>query len=321
MARRTPDMDLVKLVARLYYIDSLSQSEIARMVSASQAKVCRLLSYARKSGVVQISVDEYDVQNVDLEQELRDVFGLKKAIVVQNLNAAREKGADTRFGYFAAPALARVLSPGQLVGLTGSRTFEEIFRYLGSFCHPKGLRVVPLMGSIDAGVASFDAVELGRKLADMFDSMFYNLNSPVYLPDEKSCQQFLELDQVQSVWKLFKDMDIALMGIGTLNNSVFIDRNVLTESDLQELRKMGVVGEIYGRFYDKNGQECNSEWKNRSVSISFEMLKKIPLVVGATRGVDRAEAVLGAVRGGLINALFIDEAGARAVLKLAKNES
>jgi DNA-binding transcriptional regulator LsrR (DeoR family) len=130
----------------------------------------------------------------------------------------------------------------------------------------------------------------------------------------------LEQQQVQAVWDLYHKMDLALVGIGSLTNSAFIERNVLCPDDLTHLRDVGAVGEICGRFYDEEGQECKSAHRDRVVSIRLEELRKIPQVVGVTAGDDRAHAVAVALRSGLLKSLVVDELCARSILAIMSEE-
>ena len=312
-----PSPELIKLVARLYYIDNLSQSEIARMVSSSQAKVCRLLRLAREQGIVQISVAEYTSRDTSLEEALCKTLSLRHAVVIRNLSV-HSSALSQQVGYLAAPALAEMIQPGQVVGLTGSRTLSELVRHVDSFCNPKGLRVVPLMGNLGAEVNEHDAIELSRKLANSFGGMLYSLNSPVFMANSQICRDFMEMDQVKTIWKLYHELDVALVGIGHLKSSVLIYRGALGEKDLAHLLELGAIGETCGRFFDANGQECESDYRDRAVGIPLEELRHVPLVIGATVGEERADAVVAAARSGLITALIIDEAGARAALEFVK---
>ena len=313
-----PNSETIKLVARLYYIDNLSQSEIARMVSVSQAKVCRLLRLAREQGIVQISVaDEYTARDVELEEALCTTFSLRHAVVIRNLPSVRGGGLPKHVGYFGASALAKMIQPNQVIGLTGSRTLTELVRHLGSFCDPKGLRVVQLMGSIGANINEHDAIELSRKFASSFGGALYSLNSPIFVANSQVCRDFMEMEQVKTIWKLYREMDVALVGIGHLKSSVLIDRGVLGEEDLEQLLELGAIGETCGRFFDANGKECESDYRDRVISIPLEELRRVPLVVGVTVGAERADAVVAAAQSGLIKALIIDEAGARAALEFA----
>jgi DNA-binding transcriptional regulator LsrR (DeoR family) len=115
------------------------------------------------------------------------------------------------------------------------------------------------------------------------------------------------------------DAAIALVGIGTLGNSVFLERGVLTSDDAEELAEAGAVGEICGRFFDAKGNECDTPWRDRAMSIEVEQLRGIPLVLGVVSGSDRSDAILAAIRGRLIKGLVIDEAGATVLLAVASS--
>ena len=97
----------------------------------------------------------------------------------------------------------------------------------------------------------------------------------------------------------FEALDLAFIGIGTLEDSVFVERKVLDDSELAKARRSGAVGEICGRFFDQSGQECDSPFRNRVVSIELDALRKGKEVVGVTTGASRGEAVRAALRGGL----------------------
>src|SRR5688572_14653473 len=68
--------DRLRLVARLYYMDGLGQSEVARFAKVSQAKVSRLLALAKERGIVRITVADYEPRRRELEAQLIARFGL-----------------------------------------------------------------------------------------------------------------------------------------------------------------------------------------------------------------------------------------------------
>ncbi|MCX6904587.1 MAG: transcriptional regulator, partial [Verrucomicrobia bacterium] len=176
------------------------------------------------------------------------------------------------------------------------------------------LAVVQAMGSIDSTVGPVDAFELGHALAHRWGGSFYRLNSPAFVPDLKTRNSFLALPQIRSVWQRLSQATVALVGIGTLENSVFVERGVLSAADLDKLKQGGAVGEICGRFFDLHGRECDSPWRDRVISISLDQLRAVPQVVGVIAGADRSAAIAAAIRGRLLKSLVIDEAGAVALL-------
>lgn len=114
---------------------------------------------------------------------------------------------------------------------------------------------------------------------------------------------------------------VAIVGIGSLENSVFAERGTLTEEMLDELQAAGAVGEICGRFFNANGEECATPWADRVISISLDELRQIPHVLAVASGGDRSAAIHAAARGGLIKEQLIDEGGARSLLEFAGESS
>src|SRR5262249_11651913 len=127
----------------------------------------------------------------------------------------------------------------------------------------------------------------------------------------------LDLGQVRRVHELLGRASVAIVGLGTLTNSMFVERGLLSESALAELRRAGATGEICGRFFDMTGVECDTAWRDRVVSVQIDQLRRIPQVIGVVSGSDRSEAILAAVRGRLVKSLVIDEVGANALLAAA----
>jgi DNA-binding transcriptional regulator LsrR (DeoR family) len=121
-------------------------------------------------------------------------------------------------------------------------------------------------------------------------------------------------EHIRQVWGLFDSLDLAFVGIGSLDESAFVERDMLGPADRARLRDAGVVGEICGRFFDRDGRECATEYRDRVLSIDLDALRRRPDVVGVTNGPRRTAAVWAALRGGLITSLVIDDVGAAAVL-------
>ena len=71
-------------VARLYYEHDFSQLQIAKKIGISRPGVSRLLQMARETGIVKIEIIDPDARGTQLEDSLREKFGLKHVIVVPN---------------------------------------------------------------------------------------------------------------------------------------------------------------------------------------------------------------------------------------------
>ena len=307
--------DLLRMAATLYYVDGLGQTDVANFVRVSQTKISRLLALALERGIVRISVDQYDPRNARLEQQLCAKFGLGAAAVIKTARTVTAEAARQTVGHFGAPFVASLLPHTGVVAIGGGRSVSDVVQRLRRG-DVRRLTVVQAMGSIDSNISPVDALELGRALVGLWGGEFLTLSTPAFAPDKKTRDSFLGSDQIRSVWQRLRKSDAALVGVGPIEHSVYIDRGVLHATDIADLRSGGAVGEICGRFFDAEGRECNSRWRNRAISIELEYLRRIPQVIGVAAGPDRAPAVAAAMRGGLLKSLLIDESGAQALLAI-----
>lgn len=305
--------ETLRLAARLYYVDGMGQAEVAQFVRVSQAKVSRLLAMARERGIVRISVAEYEPRDPALEQRLQKQFKFSAVAVIKTVEAATVDEARRALAHFGAAFVSSLIPPRSTVAIAGGRTMRELVQSLPLDAERR-VTAVQAMGSVDSNVGPVDAFELGRSMARRLGGSFLTINTPAFVPDKRTRDSFLALPQIRAVWQQLNKADVVLIGIGTLDNSVFVERGVLSAGDLKKLAACGAVGEICGRFFDRNGRECDSSWRDRVISIELEHLRRTPQVIGMIAGADRAEAIRAAVKGGLIKSLIIDVPGALALL-------
>src|SRR5690606_2533078 len=135
-----------------------------------------------------------------------------------------------------------------VIAVAGGRTLQCLAESLSQQPGPTQPTVVQAMGNVDATPGLYDASELGRTLAQRWRGVFLTLNTPAFVPDAAVCRRLVELREVRSVFDRLAGANVALVGIGNLDESVFIERGVLHAKDVDLLRRAGAVGEILGRF-------------------------------------------------------------------------
>ncbi|MCY4060859.1 MAG: hypothetical protein OXG53_00665 [Chloroflexi bacterium] len=106
------------------------------------------------------------------------------------------------------------------------------------------------------------------------------------------------------------------MGVGPTDvDSLLYRSGYVSESDFAQLKASHAVGSIFGRFYDLNGRECDTEFRERAIALTFDDLRKIPERIALTMGAHRIQAILGLLYGELITTLVTDSDTAIAVLE------
>src|SRR6266498_347631 len=239
-----PD-DVLRMAATLYYVDGLGQTEVAQFVRVSQTKVSRLLNTALERGIVRISVEEYNPRNDKLERQLCEKFALKSAAVIKTAKNATREAARQTVGHFGAPIVAGLFPRAGVIALGGGRSVSDVVHRFRRG-DVRRLTVVQAMGSIDSNISPVDALELGRALVKLWGGVFLTLSTPAFVADKKTRDTFLSSDPIRSVWQRLRKADAALVGVGPLEQSVYIERGVLAPSDVTQLRNCGAVGEICG---------------------------------------------------------------------------
>ena len=79
----------------------------------------------------------------------------------------------------------------------------------------------------------------------------------------------------------------------------------MSKEELGWLQEQSVVGDIALRFFDKDGKECKTELADRMITIGFEQFKKIDTKITIASGGYKAQTVLSALKGKLIDVLII----------------
>ena len=115
-------------------------------------------------------------------------------------------------------------------------------------------------------------------------------------------------------------MTLALVGIGMspqANDAIFKDiiySDIISDFEKNQLIKNGAIGDICMRFFNKDGTPVLFN-QIKAMSIDLEDLTRIPEVIAAAGGVQKAEAIIGACRAKYINFLITDELTALKILE------
>ncbi len=285
--------------------------DVARKAKAGQFVIVRIDEYGER---IPLTVADYDPRDRGLERQVVARLGVRKAIVIKTAGGLDPLQLRRSLTHFAAPWISRWIAERKTLAIAGGRTMQWLVQEMEAPPGAKGLVVIQAMGNIDATVGPYDALELGRALARRWQGDFLTLNTPAIVPDARTRRTVLQLASVRPVVERLHEIESALVGVGTLRNSVFLERGVLTGKDLSRLSRSGAVGEICGRFFDRDGNECRTSYRQRVISVGLDDLRRADDVIAVVAGSDRTEAILGALRGGLIRSLVIDREGAVSLL-------
>jgi DNA-binding transcriptional regulator LsrR (DeoR family) len=178
-------------------------------------------------------------------------------------------------------------------------------------------KVVQILGGVGNAGSEFHAIHLAQRLAGSIGAKPVLLQSPAVV-GSADAQRVLSRDPVvQEASALFERLDLALVGIGSMEPSrmLAVSGNIFSREDRAELQRLGAVGDICFRFYNANGQPIKSQLMKRVIGIDLDKLRRSKRVVGVAGGMQKMNSILGALRGGLIDVLITDPRTAEALSK------
>ena len=301
-------------IASLYYEVGLVQAEIARRVGVSRSTVARYLKEARELGIVEVRINHPMARARILEQQLKQRFSLVGAYVLADEGLEYQEMVQ-RLGALAAEYLYEQLHAEAVLGLTWGRAVSAVVRAMrrpGDFA----VHTVQLSGSLGRMGPERDGLELARSLANLLGGRCIYLRAPLVVKTPELARALLEDPEISEALKAGAHAEFAIAGIGSVSTeqSTVIEAGHLFPEDLSILAAAGAVGDIGGRYFDAQGTECAVDQNARVIGIDLQQLKGIPRVVGVAGGSWKSQAILGALRGGLIDILVTDGPTAKLVL-------
>jgi lsr operon transcriptional repressor len=311
--------ELLLRVAWFYYKDELTQDEIARRLSVSRASVGRMLDRARKVGLVSINLNADHLDAFEVSSELRRTFDLTEALVVPDhvREPADHHLLNARLGLGGAQFMSTHLRPGGSLGVGWGETVSRVIAST-NFGAVGPVHMVTLTGGVDGYLQTILSSK-GEGSAEPEATTATIIPTPIVASTPKLAAALKAEPAIQQVLTQACGVDQAIVGVGTpAADATIVQMGYLAADDVRQLRDRGVVGDILGQFFDSDGQVVSLPIHDRRIGIELSELASIPKVVGVAGGLHKAEAILGALRGGFLDVLVTNELVALRLLELQR---
>ncbi len=301
---------LTASVARRYYLDCRSKTEIAEEFGLSRFKVARLLDTARETGLVRIEIRHEGEIDVDLSARLGERYGLQHSIVVDTPD---DDPAHLRehVGRAAAQLLAEIVTPQDVLGLAWARSVGAMARALPRL---PGTPVVQLTGALSLPDGPATSVDVVRDVASASGGVAHCFYAPLTVADAVTARALRLLPEVVRAFDQLPLVTKAVAGVGLWEAGQSTLYDTAPEHDRRALRDLGVCADISGVFVAADGTPVPTELAERMIAISAEQMRAIPEVVVIPYGSRKATAVRAALRSGLVSGIVTHTSLARAVL-------
>jgi deoxyribonucleoside regulator len=262
--------------ARLCYEMGLSQREVAEDLGVSPATLTRLLQKARELGIVKFTVQppqEYSRNAEDLARDLEKRLKIERAIITPT--AGRAEIVRKELGFAAAHWILSQINFKTHIGFSGGRSVAEIIPFLKKTAD--AVEVVQLMGGVSPTEIDIQADVIARNAASRLGGTCRVIHGPAIFPTERELLQLLKNRIVADVVQRFDELDMSVVGVGTVTaDNPLMQCGFLKEEEVELLSASGCVGDICGHFFDARGEECDAALAKRILGIRLAQLVAVP---------------------------------------------
>lgn len=318
MRKVVDDERLMVKVCEMYYDQDMHQKAIAKSLGVSRPTVSRLIKNARALGIVEIKIKALEgTQHIPLERQVKRQYGLKEVIVVDTLPELETQ--KKLVGEAAAKYLLKTFKDNDIVGVSMGSTLRCIPEYLKSDT-AKNLSFIPLIGGMGYLKRELHSNYLVEEFAKKTEGTFMLIYAPARVSGKNLKNKLLKEESIAGMINMINRMRVAVVGIGVPNDqSAIMATGFYNSEEMRKMQQKHVVGDICMQFFDRHGNTDPFEADNNVVGIEIKRLRSIPETVGVACGVEKCEAIIGAIQGGYINTLITDEACANQMLEKGKN--
>lgn len=298
-------------IAYDYYSSNLNIADISQKYNLSRYKISQAIQEALSKHIVTISIRRGVKRNLALEEQFKELFGLKEAFILRKYET---KIKDQRkLVYFAAQQLQNYFQRCQNIGLTWGTTLLDI---INNFQNEKNhdLNFVQLLGSpVDTQHRKASLVHIAAK---KFDGKYRILPAPLYVTNHNLVTELKNEPFYQLLDSDYRKLDLVFTGIGTMQ-SVDEDefaRKYYKKIVFNGIKSNQVAGFIFGRPYTIDGKVFDQVDKYIT-GIERDEITQIPIRVVIEKNRFKAKALLGALRTGYVTHLMTNEGIAQRIMQ------
>ncbi|MFD1780872.1 sugar-binding transcriptional regulator [Fredinandcohnia salidurans] len=300
--------DLIVKIAWQYYIEGLTQNEISESLNLSRMKVIKYLEKAKTNNVIQFKINLEEIENLSLQNKIKKKYNLKDIIIVPTSN---QKNVESLTIAAAQYIEDRITSDTMLSIGYG----EAVSRTLGHLRISTKYKVTFV--SLSGGVKFYMPTAIDTR-SDYYTNPNYNhyiVPSPLIVSSKNIAEHLRKEQSVSKILDMIPYTNLTVIGIGALNDrATLIKEGYFNTNDFEILKSKGAVGDLLCQFYDINGNVLDLDFHKQLISTEIDVLKSLNHVVAVAGGLEKKDAIIGALKGGYIDVLITDEAVAQGLI-------
>jgi DNA-binding transcriptional regulator LsrR (DeoR family) len=289
----------------LYHVEGLTQAQIAERMLLTRRKVNELLAAALDQGIVRISFNSPLAENVELEAELRNRFGLKDVVIVPTpADPGQMHAVMGRASAMFLEQLIQASEPASL-GVGWGATLRETVHHMAPANVPN-VKVRSMMGGLTRG-SEINTFEIVRRFAKVLNAQCHYLAAPIYADDPASRDTIVAQTVFQGLLKEAATVDISFLSVGDVTpESLQVRYGLPPDTDIGQLVAAGAVGDLIGRYVDAKGRELDHPLNRQVISPELADYRKIRTRIIASGGAHKRVILRACIEAGLATAIITD---------------
>lgn len=317
---RGPRVEEALEVAQKYYLHGVTMDVIARQLNTSRSTVSRLLKFARETGLVEIRVLPPQSRSHPLERVIDERYGVRAHVVPVPTTATTVERLE-RTAIQAARVLHSIFESDMVIGLSWGTMVNAISACL----IPKPTTNCQFVQLNGMGFARTTGSHYASAMMDSFGSAFdafvWPFPVPVFFDSAETKKALLRERSVQSIVALQHKVDAVLFSVGTVDggmpSSPYLHGYFLDEDDFGLLADDGAVGDIATTYIGPDGDHRGIRLNERTSGPDLDRLRSVKHRICVVAGDHKVEALAGALSGGYVSQLVVDEVTATTLLDRA----
>jgi DNA-binding transcriptional regulator LsrR (DeoR family) len=304
--------DIAVKTAWLYYVEGLTQEQIAEKLGVNRVKVMRTLAACTAEGIVVTTINARTARQVELERALEKRWGLSAAVVVPTPSG--EENLEKAIGHAVALYLGEAMQDGMTLAIGGGATLHASLAFLARRSL-KDASVVALVGSLPHSQWINPSIVAAR-VAEAFGVDSYQITAPVMVNDPALRDLLWLQPDLKDVRERAAKADIALLTVGEMSPTATIFRYGIVPPDaMRSLAAKGAVANMLCYFVDAGGGLVDHEVNGRVMAIGLDVVSAVPNVVLAAGGPQKVAPIRAALKAVDANVLITDSDTAAALVE------
>ena len=305
------ERDIIK-ICYLFYNEGMSQVDIGAKMEMSRWKVGRVIKDARERGLITITINHPQIDLTETEIKIAKKFGIKQTIVVGINEFSGESFLD-QIGIVGARYLTSVIHRYRVLGVTWGLTMSHVAKNL-----PKIETVRLELAQIGGGIGTIEGTDnpaLTTMLGQKMSANAHVIQAPIIVRNKSIRDTLFKENKIRETLEIAKKADIVMFGVGLVSTeSLLWQSGLLGPDEAATLKKAGAVGTICGRFFNDQGKQCWQDLADRTIGLSLNELKKIKHKILIAVGKEKLQAIIGALKGNIVDVLIVDKETAQNLL-------